>query len=97
MRFGEVKVEGVRVHMRTNMEMSALLKSEDSTFLPSHSHSVKSSGTEQNLCQPVNRPTVKAIYFTCTAHRTLAQIQGGKVLRVSITEKKKSKKLSPRC
>lgn len=59
------------------MEMSALLKSEDSTFLPSGSHSVKSTGTEQSLCQPVNRPTMKAIYITCPAHTTLAQKQGG--------------------
>lgn len=59
-----------------NMEMSAL--SEDSTFLPSGTRSVRSTGTEQCLSQAVNRPAMKAIYITCPAHTTLAQNQGGR-------------------
>lgn len=67
MRFGEVCARG-------DMEMSALLKSEDSTFLPSGSHSVKSTGTDQGPV-PASQPARDEghIYYMPCSHNTCSE------------------------
>lgn len=77
------------------MEMSALLKPEDSTFLPSHSHSVKPTGTEQNLCQPVSQAQGEGhIFYMPCPHDTRSNPRWKRA--ESQHKERKRQKLSPR-
>lgn len=63
-----------------NMDMSALLKSENSTSSPSGRPSVKSTGTERRRCQPVIPAHDEShIYYMRYPHNaTLKKHQAGR-------------------